>query len=304
MSRERKITMRKLGAMGRAGNQFFQYAFLTGYAFRHDLRLEIPPWVGNELFGTDDPAPSGRDLPTYREVILRNRQPTPPKDGELIGMDFVGYAQYHTSYYSDDRIRIRKVFQPTARVRDRLEHAEDMLLGDGATVIGIHLRRGDYGRSYFPIIPTSWYLRWLENHYAHRFHNARVFIATEDLSLVDDFNTYLPFTTQDLGVGLMSEPMDNYNYLEYDLEQREPHQLDWYPDFYLLSKCHVILAPNSTFSFFAAMLDTNLQEFWRARLSLGELEQIDVWNSYPLLREFVNHYPHLEGISVKSNPYW
>lgn len=301
------ITMSGFGNWGRAGNQFFQYAFLTGYAAKHGIELQLPKWVGTHLFGTHHPDISA-SLPPWHEPGSGLSHPTPPKQSELVNRDFHGYAQYHTSYFAPDRERIQKLFTPTKEIYYRLVHALDQLqhgsTGGRKTVIGIHLRRGDYGRGIFPIVPTEWYLRWLSQHYAQRFGDTKLFISTEDKSLVKDFAEYNPIVVEDLGIELSDTPMKSCTYLRYDKTIKDKRAMDWYPDFYLLSHCDVILGPSSTFSFFAAMINKELKEYWRAELGCADFVKTDPWDSYPLLREHVRNYCHLKGVSLKSNPYW
>lgn len=305
--RERTVTMRSLGSLGRAGNQFFQYTFLKTYCKQHNLWLQLPKWVGNGLFGFKDD-PITLNLPRYREsrFVGTNGQGEPPEGTELAGHDFHGFAQYHTSYYEPVRDWILESFRPLSdiMVAKRLCEATSRLRGSGRTVIGIHLRRGDYGLTHFPVIPTKWYLRWLANNRL-RFFSPLLFIATEDVNLIEDFaDCYDMATASGLGVPLSNKPMEGYNYLQHELRLKESVAMDWYPDFYLLSQCDVILAPSSTFSFFAAMLAPHLTEYWRASLKAGGFVREDPWNACPLLRERVVDYEHIPGIRLKENPYW
>lgn len=299
------ITMRRFNEVGRGCNQMFRYAFLTRYARKYDAELQIPPWIGDHLFDLPKLRSPETELLTYREQGNGREHPEPPVGDVLVGQDFWGYAQYHTRYYLPGKAHFVKTFQPTEKVKNRLAPARRKLLSGDDVVIGIHLRRGDYGRRIFPIIPTSWYLDWLESN-VHLLGDVRLFIATEDPDLVDDFAKagYNLVTMEGLGVELTS-PFDlHFGHLRHDVVTDNARALDWYPDFYLLSQCHVILGPSSTFSFMAAMLAPRLLEFWRASLKVETFVQTDSWDAYPQLREWVPDYPHLEGISVKKNPYW
>lgn len=297
------VTMKRFHHLGRSANQFFRYAFLKKYTEYYQAELQIPPWVGNYLFEAKDNPISQNQFKNYRESGGGLKQPTPPKGNELVGCDFYGHAQYHTSYYAPNKYQLRNLFIPTEQIEERLRPARQRLWNSGERTIGIHLRRGDYGRRIFPIIPTSWYLKWLEEN-RDRFGGASLFIATEDPSLVDDFKDWSPLIVEDLGLQLSQKPLADCTYLARDLATRDKRAIDWYPDFYLLSQCDVILGPSSTFSFFAAMLDRHLREYWRASLKAEKFELTDPWNSYPMLREHVRDYSHLEGITTTRNPYW
>ncbi len=293
--------MRRFHHLGRGANQMFRYAFLSQYAREHGAELQLPPWFGSHVFGTTE-RPITEELPVWNEPGRGLEQPTPPAGDELVNRDFWGGAQYHTDNFRGD-IAFHDRFTPVPEVEERLWAPLERLRDHDGWTIGIHLRRGDYGRRIFPIIPTSWYLAWLVENW-DKYDNPRLFIATEDASLVSDFAKYAPQTVETLGLGLCKTPMADCTYLDRDLATGDVRALDWYPDFYLLSKCRVILGPSSTFSFFAAMLAHPMTEYYRASLTAGRFEATGPWNAYPLLREHVRDYPHLEGISVKKNPYW
>jgi hypothetical protein len=50
--------MPTVGIKGRFGNQLFQYAFLKLYSLRNGLRIQVPAWQGEKLFGFSDGRPS------------------------------------------------------------------------------------------------------------------------------------------------------------------------------------------------------------------------------------------------------
>jgi len=305
------VTFGQFGRWGRAGNQFFQYAFLKCYTRRHGLELQLPKWVGSHLFGCSDPEPNA-SLRPWKEVGRGHSQPTTPKEGELINRDFKGYAQYHTSWYTEEeRGYLRSLFTPIPAIQERMVVAVNTLRDSSRLVIGLHLRRGDYGQNIFPIVPTDWYLSWLNRHW-HLLDNPSLFIATEDPSLVPLFQKYSPRTVETLGLELDKEPMANCTYLKRDEETHDPRAMDWYPDFHLLSQCDVVIGPNSSFSFFATMLNPHPSvSYWRGSLAAARRTErkrpfvlTDPWNNYPQLREDVRDYPELDGIALKSNPYW
>lgn len=289
--------------MGRGGNQFIRYAFLKLYAEKWGCELQLPPWVGNELFGADDP-PITVHLPEARERWEGSHlnEQIPPVGDEFVNTDWSGYAQYHTSYYAPHKEKIRELLRPLPRIESPLRKAFQKIQRNGNSVIGLHLRRGDYGRLVFHLTPTQWYQRWLRENW-HRFNEPVLFIASEDRETVKEFDEWSPYTTDDLGIDL--EPIrKGYNYLAYDLVKQDPWQLDFYPDLYCLTQCDVLVTSNSTFSFSAAMLNEHLLEFWRSSLPLGYFERIDPWDARPMRLEMAEDYPHLEGVRLFENPYW
>jgi hypothetical protein len=297
--------MSRLGGYGRFGNQLFQYAFLKAYADAYGCELQLPPWVGNELFGLTEP-PVSVSLPAQVEQNNHLEQAQPPKGAEYVDRDFRGYAQYHTSFYEPFADEMRQWFTPVRSIRERLDPAVAFLQGtadDDRAVIGIHLRRGDYGQLIFPITPVEWYLAWLAEHW-DQFHNPVLFIATETPSLVKEFAKYNPVMATDLGVELRGVELAHYPYLAADRQLREPWQLDFYPDFYLLSKCDVLVTPTSTFSMMAALLNPHLAEFWRSDLKTQGFRELDPWSCLPITHEYVDDYM-IPGTYLDTNPpYW
>jgi hypothetical protein len=297
------ISMSRLGRYGRWGNQLFQFAFLRLYAYQHHLTLQLPPWAGNQILGAVDSPVTVKLPPKNERREPGSSQGIPPAGDELAGHDFHGQAQYHTSYYRPHREVVRSLWRPTDVLQQRMAPAAGRLDSLGRTRVGIHLRRGDYGRFHFYITPVRWYLDWLEEHW-HTLDNPVMFIATEEPALVDEFQDYNPQTAGSLGVDLVAEPLPTYPYLPEDLRAAEPHQLDFFPDWYMLTRCDYVLMGNSTFAFTAAMLSHRLQHAFRSDLPTQRFHELDVWDSLPLTHDVVADYPHVPGVSLKKNRYW
>lgn len=301
------ITMSCLGRQGRWGNQVFEYTFLRSYARRYDLYHQCNEWVGQRLLGCLNP-PIREQLPVYRETI-ESKSPIhllnftfPPSGDEVRGHDFVGYAQFHTSYYSQDRQFIRDLFVLSPEVAERVQPSVADLKSRGKTVIGLHMRRGDTGRLIFYLTPNQWYLRWLEQHWDD-YDDPVLFIASEVPEDKEAFAEYNPVTSSDL-LSLSDKPYRVYNYLKPDLADPTTTSMDWFPDWYLLTQCDVLVFGNSTFSFSAAMMNHNLQSAWRSRLSTQSFELIDPWNSWSMLREDIRDYPGVADTWYDENPKW
>ena len=297
------VRMSKFGRMGRFGNQLFQYAFVRAAADKWDAQAELPDWLGQLLFGLPRHQMTGKPAKKLSEKD-EHAHPDDFRIGfetDVRGCDVSGYFQYHTKHFAPYRAQWRDWFKPTQQILARLG-APARRLKDKGTVIGIHLRRGDYGRRAFYITPVAWYIHWLHANWG-RFDNPQLFVATEDLALLGDFKQWRPHTVPSLGISLRGARFPNHAYLPYDLKNPKPHLFDFYPDFYLLSQCDVLLIPNSTFSFAAAMLGTP-RECWRSSLKTAQFDRFDPWNDQPLQYELVENYPHLEGVALASNPQW
>lgn len=305
------ITMRCLGRQGRWGNQIFEYAFLRSYAHRYGLYYQCDRWVGQRLLGCSDP-PIREQLPIYRETI-ESKLPAhleqlnltfPPSGDEVRGHDFRGYAQFHTSYYNQDQRFIRDLFTLSPVVAERIQPPVADLRSRGRVVIGLHMRRGDTGRLIFYLTPNQWYLEWLEKHW-EGYDDPILFIASETPEDKEAFAEYHPVTSADL-LSLSDDPYRVYNYLKPDLTDPTPTSMDWFPDWYLLTQCDVLVFGNSTFSFTAAMMNQNLQNgsAWRSRLSTQTFEVIDPWNEWPMVREDIRDYPGVADTWYDQNPKW
>ena len=268
------ITMRQLGRVGRFGNSLFQYAFLKTYAKKWGLSVQTAPWVGQTIYEIDDPPVTVSLLARHERRDPRTHQQLPPVGREFVRTDFIGYAQYHTSYYRPDRDYIRQLFRVREKYRQPLADAVAEVRGDAKTLVGLHIRRGDYGHAYFPRTPLKWFRQWLAKNWP-RWEQPQLAIATEDRKLVDAFKDY--------GARLMPDrPI-------LDLPP-------YFPDFHLLTQCDVLAASESSFSFFAAMLNTKLQELWQSQLDTQGFVQLDPWDADVLPRKLIAAYPHLKKL--------
>lgn len=271
------ITSSVLGMenMGRLGNQIFLYGFMKIYALEHNLRVETPAWIGQYLFGHSNPPISG-SLP----IVGEESQPYKLSDSAILNapeplknVDFHGYFQLHTQYHARHKEYFSSLFKPVPEVEARMAEAMNRLRAQGKTVVGLHLRRGDYKSvhtvvPYLTVAPSGWYKEWL-NGFWETLNEPVLFIASDEIEdVLGDFAEYHPITVKDLGVELPEAP--------------------FYPDFYILSQCDVLAISNSTFSFAAAMLNERGKFFFRPNLVKQKLIPFAPWNSDPLLRDNPN----------------
>ncbi len=263
-----EVTMSLLGQYGRFGNQLFQYLFLRLYAQRYDLRYAVPPWVGQRFFQIDDPHithayPRVCDWGNVSIDGILEAYGRP-----LQSIDIFGYFQYHTRYYREHRDYIRKLFAPTDSIKSALGAAiATKLRSRGKTLVGLHLRRGDFGYKYFFVAPSEWYLEWLDGLW-ETLDEPVLYIASDEIDLVkDDFEKYSPVTAQDL-----------------DIDLPELRKWEFFTDFYILSQCDLLAISNSSFSFFASMLNQNGWSFFRPELLTQKLVPYSPWDAEPLFR--------------------
>jgi hypothetical protein len=298
------LQVRCLGRMGRWGNAIFQYAAGKVLARRFDLQLQVPPWVGDVLYGFKDVFPD-RPLRLIREKTYHGRDDAiiPNLHEPLCDVDIEGYFQYHTGgFYAPDRDFIQSLFaKPVDAVLGRVARAAERLRSLGREAIGVHIRRGDYGRGIYYITPIEWYVELLERIVTPE---SVVFVATEDATLLAALAKFEPVTARSLGVELSSEPLPGLRHLRKDIEERNAAALDFFPDWYLLQQCSTVVMPNSTFSFTAAWTSTACKRAFRSEPDTQRFEEIDVWDAMPAQFVRQEDYQHVPGMYLKENPYW
>ena len=268
------VTMSTLGGNGRFANQLFQYLFLRLVAEKQNAVLQVPAWFGEEVFGCgtvrllrppprlamesqSEAVPGAVALGDPLELIERC-------DPEFRSTDFWGYFQLHTSGLRGHRGLIRRLF---AR-RDRYAAAEalvfERLRAGGKRVVAVHLRRGDYGYDAFFRAPCAWYERWVEAEGLDAGGHL-IFVCSEDAEhYASRFKGY--------------EVVTSAGYAEELGLDR------WLLEFLVLCNSDVLAISNSTFSFFASLLNCRAHRFVRPRLESGGLESFDPWDAEPFLK--------------------
>ena len=288
------LTMASIGKFGRFGNQLFQYAFLRICAEKSGARIECPTWVGQTLFGHQD-APISKRLPPaiecrgeevslfdvipeltpYIEKLADAKSSRVGSDGlnaGLANVDLWGFFQFHTRYFKPHQQYFRSLFQPVDDLKLALDKGLATLRSKGKTIVGIHIRRGDYltqQRAGFTLVfPTKWYCEWLEGLWSD-LEDPVLLLCSDDLdSIVADFAKFSPVTTGDLKIQL-PDGME---------------ELDFYADFYMLTQCDVVCSSNSNFSFVACMLNQQATMFVRPHWDFSSRFIVfDPWDSDPIL---------------------
>jgi len=147
---------------GRFANKVLLYATLRERAHFPD-NYQCVSWVGQQLFGLDDP----------------------PREG---ASDQIVHYPLHSDGYSKQKMQ--RLFQPTDKVRQLVSPTIDNLREAGHTLIGVHLRRGDYGtfRRYSArwcfIAPCIWYVEWLRAN-LRRFHKPIIILTSDEIEKVE-----------------------------------------------------------------------------------------------------------------------
>eukprot|EP00162_Nutomonas_longa_P011954 comp20831_c0_seq1/m.43138 comp20831_c0_seq1/g.43138 ORF comp20831_c0_seq1/g.43138 comp20831_c0_seq1/m.43138 type:complete len:387 (+) comp20831_c0_seq1:182-1342(+) len=300
----RVVSVSSLGKLGRFGNQIFQYSFVKQVGRVNNASVVVPSWIGAFLFENADEiseeisARKAMEKDTsqansiFDDLVLQQikdsnngtaipvagPQDLTEKNEKLVGTDIWGWFQINMSAYPDKE-NWRSLFRPRKHLKEKMDEAMAKLREKGNTVIGVHIRRGDYTSiamtSFGYSVPTAWYITWL-NSIWHTLDKPVLFVATDDPTgaVVRDFDQFHPETLATLGA-TMPEDMRHL-------------KADFYPDFYILSQCDMLAISNSTFSFAAALMNERPNTvFLRPHADLG-LIAFDPWTSQPILHRDMN----------------
>lgn len=186
----------------------------------------------------------------------------------------MGFFQFHSQIFRPYREYFCSLFQPVDDLKLALEDGLNILRSKGKTIVGIHIRRGDYITEpwvgFTLIFPSKWYCQWLEEVW-DELEDPVLLLCSDDLnSILPDFEKFAPITFRDLDVKLPDRIKD------LDIE--------FYIDFFMLSRCDVVCTSNSNFSFVACMLNDNAKIFVRPNWDFSDkFVAFDPWDSEPLL---------------------
>lgn len=266
---KKQISMRNLGAMGRLGNQIFQYAYLHALASIHGFSLHVPRSDLRILFEVDateriPEMPLGR---IGEESFLTISPFSEETAISVQGHDIAGYFQFHTSIWAPYRHCFVEALRLNAEAAKAKIQIRNFFEANGYC-IAIHHRRGDYERSpghpAFYVAPLDWYLavaqRLREDHPA-----AFIYFATDGEAETGIFET--------AGFRVVT-------FRDFDFPGRPDPVV---ADFLGLAACDALLISNSTFSFAAAMLNEHAVQFYRPASSAGQLIAFDPWDADVLL---------------------
>ncbi|MEJ0067710.1 MAG: hypothetical protein WDO24_02075 [Pseudomonadota bacterium] len=257
------VSMQTLGQNGRFANQLWQYAFLTFYGLRNNCRVQTPRWIGQMLYGfkAEPPDPSfARQAFTVFTGVERHlwTMSDPP-----VNLDFFGYFQEIPVSWRRHRQLLRRLFTAQPMFVELIERWFKRTVPPDATVIGIHVRRGDYSyfdhnsMPWFRPIPTEWYDAFLQELWP-TLERPVLFIATDDAAaVVPHFAQYEPFIVPDNEIAIP--------------------ELAFLPDFWCMQRSAILAASNSSFSRMAALLADDRQIAYLPNMKTQRFERYDAW---------------------------
>lgn len=191
----------------------------------------------------------------------------------ISNVDLWGFFQFHTRFLQPYQAFFRSLFQPVPELRAALEVGVAQLRSPGKTIIGVHIRRGDFVRlpiaGFTLVVPLAWWCDWLDSIW-DQFDQPVLFLCSDELERVlPAFAKFNPVTCNDLSI---------------DLPQLQAIQAEFYIDFFMLSQCDVVGISNSVFSFTACLLNEQGQHFFRPCWDFSiRFVRFDPWDSLPLL---------------------
>lgn len=262
------ITNATIGKLGRFGNHFFQYLFLKFHALDMGYEYEHTPWIGDQMFcSSPGTITVKRGLREVKQTSYSTQSCHLLNGSDrLANANVTGFFQYNTTHYKRHREQIRSTFSFKGDFLDRAQQIQRMFNARDGLVVGLHLRRGDYGNRWFFIAPTRWYVEWLRT-FQIDHPKVTIYIASDEPDLVvPDFADFNVMTARDLPRSSLGEP-------------------EFFDDFAALTLCDKVAISNSSFSFAASMLNAKADEFVRPDLAARRLIPFDPWRSEPLLRD-------------------
>jgi hypothetical protein len=276
--------MSTIGRNGRFGNQLFQYLFLRLCAEVRGAKLQTVPWVGQGIFGFNDPPVTwlSETLVTSKEIgenPLEFLRGDPRLDGD---MELMGWFNFHTSHYRPYRDFIRRLFTFAPAFRDRFKPVVAQMRATGRPIVALHLRRGDYGYEHFFRAPALWYDKWLGGPAVGKLRNPLIYICSDTIQEV-------------------APHFSRWNILHAGLIDNLPPEMAYLIDFHLMVNADALAISNSSFSFMAAMLNNRARLFVRPTLEHHRLVPFDPWNAQPVLQRELKPGEQ-EGLDALDRP--
>jgi FkbM family methyltransferase len=276
------VSMDNLGNNGSFANQLFQYMFLRLVAKKQGAIVQTPPWVGQELFGFNDPAPL-RHLPEWEEPLI-TAETNDKKNGaeessiyfkspvdNFESTNFKGHFIGHTLDLLPEQDFIRKLFGFVPRFEELGQQKLKLLRSQKRFIMAVHLRRGDYGYGFFYRTPCSWYERWMSENGLNPSEWIIYICSETPKKYRKRFAGYETTYAADIGVNA---------------------KLAAYFDFYIMTQADYVLTANSTYSFMASMLNVTAQGFARPSLREEKLINFNPWNAAVLERQILSAEEH------------
>ena len=313
------ITMPSFGLHGRWGNTVFQYLFIRILALNNDCKIELykdgeylktrmslytdmgdsaPLQTRATIFLLDSYQSFIRSLNYIpgnfwramyvsnvrlqkcyfiKDTALAINQPLPFAKGESIEVEGLFIVNPKMYRQKQDFIRT-KLFKPTVQFNQLIEKCM-RYLGLDKTLIGIHIRKGDFifdplQQSFQFPIPAKYIISWLTTNIS-KFKNPVIVVCSDDEQAYKE-------------IEIAGFDVVNTKKMLPDIETTaDIEQLDWE----ILRRCNVLIGSNSSFSFSAALLAINNLQCFRFSLDEKAFIEFNPWDAEPL--QHVTSSPYL-----------
>lgn len=250
--------------------------FLDGYHIFPNPLNNIPPFMWRALYVTQV---RGQKCFIVKDVDEAINQALPISKNENIEVE--GLFMVNPLLYKQHKEYIlNKLLNPIPEFKEFVEDCVNRL-GKDKTIIGIHIRRGDF--VYNPLdqmfqipVPAKYINEWLTANISS-FKNAVIYVCSDDANAYKEIEKagFTVITTKKLKPG--DEAMFDYEQLEWEI----------------LRRCNVLLTSNSSFSFSSAFLSTKTPLCYKFSFTEKRFVQFDPWWSEPL--QFSTFSPGLSG---------
>jgi hypothetical protein len=265
------IAMSLLGSFGRFANQLFQYAFLKLYGLRTNTAPQFYPWVGSLLYGADAPTPQPglvqQGFPEFNGIERYLWSTSEPQ----INVDFAGFFQELPPTWRYHKSLFRRLLRPEPRFSDPIDAWLNARRDPDSTLIGIHIRRGDYGAfdhqktPWFQFIPIAWYLDLLDQVWGS-VERPSLLLASDEPNLSLRFRDYKP--------------------LQVPATELIGQEISYFGDFHALSRCDILTVVNSSYSRMAALIAADSQITYIPDIEAKRFVPYDPWEDESFWQRF------------------
>ncbi|MBK3733269.1 tetratricopeptide repeat protein [Azospirillum brasilense] len=253
-----RVTSSSLATRGRFAHTVLEYILVRLYAEKHGFVLETPDWVGGAFFELNDPPQSGPLPPllfarrTLNDLVSGATERAPIADRDILSPLFL------FEHKRDYRQRVQSWLRPRRVWDPQLAPAVERLRAAGNTVVALHIRRGDFVTSNYPITETAWYVDWLRDWWP-RLDRPVLYLASDDVPAVRHaFAEFHPLTRADV--------------------VEEWVGLDFLQDFHVLMNADVVgTSAASGFSVLAARLNTRARLFVEPDVAARRIRPFEPW---------------------------
>lgn len=224
----KRVTFRKLGDMGRLGNQMFQIAATIGVAKKHSAKYFFRRWRYSQYFENPVPTRPFINLRPWSNYYQPNYSSSKISPG-LVSLSLVGYFQSEI-YFKHCENDIRNYFTLKNKWVEYIKNKYPQLQGDTCS---IHVRRGDYiaKPDCHPIQTLSYYENAAKELYGTNLNNINFIICSDDIEWCKK----------------------NFKFSKMTFIEGEVDIIDMF----IMSMCGDNIIANSSFSWWSAWLNQN-----------------------------------------------